>query len=149
MKLYHFTSRENLVKIIDDGMIKLNKDGVIWLTNEMNHYKQLWAKGTGKAEIRITLKTINFKKSEQKETLDIYNYRKFKGECSCNYSKSQNALGKKTTIMPTWYTLEKPCKRVMKELNPSLKSFNHWIIEAFIPEQGKYREFFSDWYPNI
>jgi len=150
MKLYHFTSRENLVKIIDDGMIK-PINGVIWLTNEMNYYKQLWAKGTGKAEVRITLNTMNFKRSEQTESLDIYGYRTFKGECSCNYSKHQNELGKKTSIMPTWYTLDKQLIRVMKELSPYIASFNPWSIECFNPERGhgKYREFFTDWHPGI
>lgn len=151
MKLYHFTSRENLVKIIDTEMIE-PVNGVIWLTNEMNYYKQLWAKGTGKAEVRITVNIMNFQKSEQTESLALYDYRKFKGESSCNYSKLQKTLGEKSSIMPTWYTCDKKLVRPVFHNNPYSKEFsNPWSIECFNPERGhgKYREFFSDWHPNI
>ena len=62
MKLYHFTSKENLWKIIEAGYIDTIStemgENIIWLTKDEEKHHQLWAMGSDKTDIRITVSTI-------------------------------------------------------------------------------------------
>lgn len=66
MRLYHYTSIDNLEKIISSGSIipvSLHEDkNVVWLTRDVNRHHQHWARGTDKADVRITLSIIEFEK---------------------------------------------------------------------------------------
>jgi len=65
MQLYHFTSLENIKKIIKDGCIQpmslYNGKNVIWLTREKEKRRQYWAIGEhrDKTEMRITLSLVD------------------------------------------------------------------------------------------
>lgn len=71
-RLYHFTSLENLNKILDsdDGCISpssiYNGKKVTWLTKVKDRKHQYWAIGDnkGKADVRFTLSTLNFSNFE-------------------------------------------------------------------------------------
>jgi len=68
MRLYHYTSLDNLQKILETKKVKpmsiYNGKNVLWLTKDKVKHHQYWAVGDhrDKTEIRITLSTLNFSK---------------------------------------------------------------------------------------
>lgn len=79
MKLYHYTSLENFTKITNDCTVKplSSYNGIqgVWLTANDKMHHQHWARGTDKAQIRLTINTLNyikFRYPEGEERFDLF-----------------------------------------------------------------------------
>ena len=67
MKFYHATTEENLLKIVDDGVIKHSMGGVVFLCrNPIDACKFLVIRGYRK----ICVVEVNLKKNEVDESFD-------------------------------------------------------------------------------
>lgn len=77
-KLYHFTSLENLNKMLDSGDDCIspssiyNGKKVTWLTKVKDRKHQYWAIGDnkGKADVRFTVSTLNFYRFDLPDNLE-------------------------------------------------------------------------------
>ena len=58
MRLYHFTTEENLEQILESGCINPSAEGVVWLTKNKELEAQEWA-GENKPTVRISVSLLN------------------------------------------------------------------------------------------
>jgi len=58
MRLYHFTTEENLEQILENGCLNQSDGGVVWLTKNKALEAQEWAGGKN-ATVRISVSLLN------------------------------------------------------------------------------------------
>lgn len=58
MRLYHFTTMENLEEILETGCLNRSASGVVWLTKNKELTAQLWP-GGNQTTVRISVSIIN------------------------------------------------------------------------------------------
>ena len=58
MRLYHFTTANNLEQILENGCINQSDEGVVWLTKNKELEAQEWADGINPT-IRISVSLLN------------------------------------------------------------------------------------------
>lgn len=58
MRLYHFTTEENLQQILENGCLNQSSGGVVWLTKNKELEAQEWS-GSNHATVRISVSLLN------------------------------------------------------------------------------------------
>ncbi|MBP2663460.1 MAG: hypothetical protein H6Q71_1408 [Firmicutes bacterium] len=58
MRLYHFTTEQNLEQILENGCINQSVEGVVWLTKNKELEAQEWADGNNPT-VRISVSLLN------------------------------------------------------------------------------------------
>ena len=58
MRLYHFTTEDNLDRILETGCIKQSEGGVVWLTKNREIESQRWP-DANQATVRISVSLLN------------------------------------------------------------------------------------------
>jgi hypothetical protein len=115
MKLHHFTSRDNLLKIIETGYLDTKSmetgKNIVWLTRDGIKHHQHWAMGTDKTEIRLTVSTIEIERfkipDEPAQRHELFRLGAFTVDA-----------------IPNWYL--------------GLKSMAVGKMEVFDPKRGRY-----------
>jgi hypothetical protein len=58
MRLYHFTTEENLERILENGCLNKSVGGVVWLTKNKELEAQKWSDGNN-LTVRISVSLLN------------------------------------------------------------------------------------------
>lgn len=103
MRLYHFTTTENLEEILKNGCLNQSSSGVVWLTKNKELEAQVWSGGNN-STVRISVSLLNI----------------------CHFGKKAS-LEKMVEGAMDWYTTKQP---IPQKLWVDVESFQkgHWSI---------------------